>query len=166
MGFSTLDGIPMGTRSGAVDPGVLLHLMREDGANLADIEDLLYNRSGLLGVSAISPDMRLLLQSDSPSASEAVAFFCYRISRELGSLAAALGGLDCLVFTGGIGENAAQVRARVLHLSAWLGLEIDHQANDDGSACITSPGSGTSAWVVPTDEERVIAGHTRQILLA
>ena len=164
MGFSTLDGIPMGTRSGAVDPGVLLHLMREEGAGLTDLEDLLYNRSGLLGISGISPDMRQLLQSDCPQAAEAVAFFCYRVSRELGSLAAALGGLDALVFTGGIGENACQVRAQVLHLSAWLGLNLNRQANDAGKACITSADSRASAWVVATDEESIIAGHTRRIL--
>lgn len=164
MGFSTLDGIPMGTRSGAIDPGVLLHLMREDGAGLAELEDLLYNRSGLLGISGISPDMRTLLASDDPQAAAAVSYFCNRISRELGSSAAALGGLDGLVFTGGIGENAALVRARVLQLAAWLGLNIDEEANRQGCARITAPDSAASAWVVPANEELTIARHTRRVL--
>jgi len=164
MGFSTLDGLPMGTRSGSVDPGVLLHLMRQEGADLAALEDLLYNRSGLLGVSGISSDMRELLASDRPEAEEAVAFFCYRIARQLGSLAAALGGLDGLVFTGGIGENAGQVRARVLTSSAWLGLRLDKKANQNGNARITLPDSQTRAWVVPTGEEAAIARHTLRVL--
>jgi len=165
MGFSTLDGLPMGTRSGAIDPGVLLHLMREDGAGLAELEDLLYNHSGLLGISGISSDMRTLLESDNERADAAITFFCYRISRELGSLAAALGGLDGLVFTGGIGENAAPVRAQILHLAAWLGLAIDEQANDTASTRITMDGSTASAWVVPTNEERTIAHHTQEVLM-
>ena len=164
MGFSTLDGIPMGTRSGSVDPGVLLHLMRQDGADLAELEDVLYNRSGLLGVSGISQDMRVLLASEQAEAEEAVAFFCYRISRELGSLAAALGGLDGLIFTGGIGENADQVRARVLKMSGWLGLHLDETANQKGNVCITVPDSPAVAWIVPTEEEAAIARHTRRVL--
>lgn len=164
MGFSTLDGIPMGTRSGAMDPGVLLHLMREDGAGLNELEDLLYNRSGLLGVSGISSDMKVLLDSEQIEAKEAVSFYCYRISRELGSLAAALGGLDALIFTGGIGENAAPVRARVLQLSEWLGLQLDEMTNTRGNVCISTPESATEAWVVSTDEELTIASHTRRTL--
>jgi acetate kinase len=164
MGFSTLDGIPMGTRSGSVDPGVLLHLMREDGAGLCELEDLLYNRSGLMGISGISQDMRALLESDDPRAEAAVTFFCYRISRELGSLAAALGGLDALVFTGGIGENAAPVRARVLRQASWLGLSIDEDANNSAGPCITLAGSRAQAWVVSTQEEMIIASQARAIL--
>jgi acetate kinase len=164
MGFSTLDGIPMGTRSGAIDPGVLLHLMREDGATLSDLEDLLYNKSGLLGISGFSADMRVLLASDEEQAASAVAFYCYRISRELGSLAAALGGLDALVFTGGIGENAAPVRARILQSSSWLGLELDEGANEKSQTRITYGKSNTHAWVVPTDEELSIARHTLRVL--
>jgi len=164
MGFSTLDGIPMGTRSGSVDPGVLLHLMREDGASLTELEDLLYNRSGLLGISGTSQDMRTLLESDDPRAEAAVAFFCYRISRELGSLAAALGGLDALVFTGGIGENAAPVRARVLRQAAWLGLAIDEEANNNAGPCISTGGSTAQAWVIATQEELTIANHTKVVL--
>ena len=117
MGFSTLDGLIMGTRSGAIDPGVLLHLMRE-GRSLAEIEDLLYNRAGLLGLSGISADMKTLLDSAAPAAAMAVSLYCYRINREIGSLAAALGGLDALVFTGGVGENAGPVRARVCRSAA------------------------------------------------
>ncbi|NQU58855.1 MAG: acetate/propionate family kinase [Rhodospirillales bacterium] len=164
MGFSTLDGTPMGTRSGSIDPGVLLHLMREDGAGLSELEDLLYNRSGLLGISELSQDMRTLLASDNPQAAAAISFFCYRISRELGSLAAALGGLDGLVFTGGIGENSAPVRARVLHLAAWLGLAIDEKANNSANDRITLVDSAASAWVVATNEEMTIAHHTQQII--
>ncbi len=164
MGFSTLDGIPMGTRCGSMDPGVLLHLMREDGANLADLEDLLYNKCGLLGVSGLSQDMRTLLSSDQKKAKEAVAFFCYRIARELGSLSAALGGLDALVFTGGIGENSAQVRAQVLQLSHWLGLQLNENDNATGKVRITLPDSPVVSWVVPTDEETTIARHTRRVL--
>ncbi len=164
MGFSTLDGIPMGTRSGAMDPGVLLHMMREDGASLTELEDILYNRSGLLGISGISSDMQKLLLSEKDEAREAVNFFCYRISRELGSLAAALGGVDALVFTGGIGENSPVVRAKVLQLSKWIGLQLDQEANIGGNFRITTEESTVSAWVVPTDEELTIAHHTRQVL--
>lgn len=164
MGFSTLEGIPMGTRSGSIDPGVLLHLMREDGASLAELEDLLYNRSGLLGVSGLSQDMRSLLESDDPQAAAAITYFCYRISRELGSLAAALGGLDGLVFTGGIGENAAPVRARVLQQAAWLGFSIDEKANNAANTRITTTGSTHPAWVVGCQEELTIAAHTQRVL--
>lgn len=164
MGFSTLDGLVMGTRVGALDPGVILHLMRTEGYGLKEIEDLLYNKSGLLGLSGLSPDMKALLASDQPRAKEAVTHYCYRIGRELGSLAAALGGLDALVFTGGIGENAAPVRAAVCRDAAWLGIELDESANDTGGPRITTQGSRAAAWVLPTDEERVIAGHTRRLL--
>jgi len=164
MGFSTLDGLPMATRCGSVDPGVLLHLMREDGADIQDLEDMLYNRSGLLGLSGISQDMKVLLASDNKQAREAVTFFCYQVSRHLGSLVAALGGLDALVFTGGIGENAAEIRERVLKLSQWLGLDLDETANRTGGRRLTLNNSPATAWIINTDEEKVIAGHTRQIL--
>jgi len=164
MGFSTLDGLIMATRSGALDPGVILHLMRAEGYGLKELEDLLYNRSGLFGLSGLSPDMRTLLASPEPAAREAVTQYCYRIGRELGSLAAALGGLDALVFTGGIGENAAPVRAAVCRDAAWLGIELESAANDVGDQLITTKTSRTAAWIVPTDEELVIAAHTRRLL--
>jgi len=164
MGFSTLDGLIMATRIGALDPGVILHLMRAEGYGLKELEDLLYNRSGLFGLSGLSPDMRTLLASPEPAAREAVTQYCYRIGRELGSLAAALGGLDGLVFTGGIGENAAPVRAAVCRDAAWLGIELESVANDVGDQLITTKTSRTAAWIVPTDEELVIAAHTRRLL--
>jgi acetate kinase len=164
MGFSTLDGLVMGTRCGSVDPGVLLYLMAAKGMDHEALSDLLYNRSGLLGISGISSDMRRLLESDDPRAADAVELFCYRIARELGSLAAALGGLDALVFTGGIGEHAAPVRARVCEAAGWLGVALDRAANETGGPCISAPSSRVGVWVVPTDEELVIARHTRALL--
>jgi acetate kinase len=166
MGFSTLDGLPMGTRSGAIDPGVLLHLMDEDGLDSAALTDLLYNRAGLLGLSGIGSDMRALLASDSPDAALAVQIYCYRIARHLGSLAVALGGLDALVFTGGIGEHAAPVRAEVCRRSAWLGMEFDEAANDAGGPLLTTAASRVTVWTVPTNEELMIARHVRDTLAA
>ncbi len=163
MGFSTLDGLVMGTRSGSNDPGVLLHLMRE-GRSLAEIEDLLYNRSGLLALSGISADMKTLLESADPAAAAAVSLYCYRINREIGSLAAALGGLDALVFTGGVGENAAAVRALVCRAAGWLGIALDEKANAAGGPRLTRAGSPTSAWSIATDEQGVIARHTARLL--
>jgi acetate kinase len=160
MGFSALDGLPMGTRCGALDPGVLLYLMDRHKMGLTDIEQLLYKRSGLLGVSGVSSDMRTLLASCDPHADEAVDLFVYRIGREIGALAATLGGLDGLVFTGGIGENAAEVRRRVCSNAAWLGLELDTAANDRHGPCISRPDSRVGAWVIPTNEEKIIARHT------
>ena len=165
MGFSTLDGLPMGTRSGSLDPGAILHVMREDGLDLKGLEDLLYNRAGLLGISGVSSDMRVLLDSIEPKAREAIDYYCYRITRELGSLVAALGGIDALIFTGGIGENAATVRADVINRSAWLGLQLDQTANDGAGPRITTPNSTVPAWIVPADEESIIARHTLDILL-
>ncbi len=164
MGFSTLDGLIMATRIGALDPGVILHLMRAENYGLKELEDLLYNKSGLLGLSGLSPDMRTLLASPEPAARDAVAQYCYRIGRELGSLAAALGGLDALVFTGGIGENATPVRAAVCRDAAWLGIDLNAAANDAGDQLISTKTSRTSAWVVQTDEELTIAAHTRRLL--
>ncbi|MBI3937842.1 MAG: acetate/propionate family kinase [Betaproteobacteria bacterium] len=164
MGFTALEGLMMGTRSGALDPGVLLYLIQEKGMSPQEVNDLLYNRSGLLGVSGLSADMRVLLAADHPHAREAVALFVYRACRELGSLAAALGGLDALVFTGGIGEHAAEIRARVCEQSAWLGIDLDASANARGAACITRKRARASAWVIPTNEEIVIARQTCQVL--
>ena len=164
MSFTALDGLVMGTRCGAIDPGVLLYLMDRHGLDARALERLLYEESGLLGVSGVSSDMRELLASPAPAAAEAVDLFVYRIGRELGSLAAALGGLDALIFTGGIGEHAAPIRARVCRDAAWLGLELDEGANARGGPRISREGSRPSAWVVPTDEEAMIARHTRRLL--
>jgi acetate kinase len=164
MGFTALDGLPMGTRCGAIDPGVLLYLMDRHHMDARALEKLLYQESGLLGVSEVSSDMRALLASPDPQAAGAVDLFVYRIGRELGSLAAALGGLDALVFTGGIGENAAPIRARACRDAAWLGLELDEVANQAGGPRISTASSRLAAWVVPTNEELMIAQHTRRLL--
>jgi acetate kinase len=164
MGFTPLDGLPMGTRCGALDPGVLLYLMDRHGMDACALEKLLYQQSGLLGVSGISSDMRALLASPDPRAAEAVDLFVYRIGCELGALAAALGGLDAVVFTGGIGENAPAIRARVCRHAAWLGLELDEAANDTRGSRISRPGSRVAAWIIPTNEELMIAQHARQLL--
>ncbi|MBN3786676.1 acetate/propionate family kinase [Burkholderia sp. Ac-20353] len=164
MGFTAVEGLPMGTRSGTVDPGVLVWLMDHHHMGARDIEALLYRQSGLLGVSGISSDMRTLLDSSDPAAEEAVALFCYRVSRELGSLAAALGGLDSIVFTAGIGEHAAAIRERVCRAAAWLGVSLDPDANAHHGPRISTPGSAVSAWVIPTDEELMIASHTLDLL--
>jgi acetate kinase len=164
MGFSTLDGLLMGTRCGLLDPGVILHLLTEKTMSAAAIADLLYRKSGLLGVSGISADMRILLESAAPQAREAIELFNYRISRELGSLAAALGGLDALVFTGGIGEHAAPVREQVCRAANWLGIELDAAANKANGPLISLQGSPASAWVIPTHEESMIARHVLEVL--
>jgi len=164
MGFTALDGLPMSRRCGSLDPGILLYLLSEKGMTTEAISDLLYQQSGLLGVSGISDDMKTLLKSGEPQAAEAVDLFVYRICRELGSLAAALGGLDALVFTAGIGENAAEIRRAVCERSAWLGLELDEGANRGGGPRITAQASRTSAWVIPTDEALMIARHTWDLL--
>ena len=163
MGFTAVDGLMMGTRSGALDPGVVLYLMDELKMDPRAIEKMLYQQSGLLGVSGVSSDMRTLLASDDPRAKFAIELFCYRIARELGSLAAALGGLDALVFTGGIGEHAAPIRARVVEASRWLGLSLDAAANAANGPRISDPGPAR-AWVVPTNEELMIARHTQALL--
>jgi acetate kinase len=164
MGFTALDGLPMGTRCGALDPGVLLYLLDRHGMDARALEQLLYEQSGLLGVSGVSSDMRALLASPDLRAAEAVDLFVYRIGRELGSLAAALGGLDALVFTGGIGENSATVRARVCRDAAWLGLELDAAANEASDRRISRVESRVAAWVIPTNEELMIAQHTGRLL--
>jgi acetate kinase len=160
MGFTALDGLPMGTRCGNLDPGIVLYLMQENGMTAQAVSDLLYHSSGLLGVSGVSDDMRTLLASDDPLAARAVALFAYRIGRELGSLAASLGGLDALVFTAGIGEHAPEIRRRVCEQATWLGVELDDAANTAGTARITMSGSGISAWIIPTNEDLMIARHT------
>jgi len=164
MGFTAVDGLPMGTRCGAIDPGVLLYLMDERKMDARAIEKLIYSQSGLLGVSGVSSDMRALLESPAPRAKLAVDLFLYRIGRELGSLAAALGGLDAIVFTAGIGEHAAPIRERVCRQAAWLGVALDAAANATHGPRITTASSRTSAWVIPTNEELVIARHTRDLL--
>jgi acetate kinase len=160
MGFSVLDGLVMATRCGSIDPGAVLYLGRH-GHSAADIEDMLYHRSGLLGVSGISGDVRILLASSDPRAAEALELFCYRIASAVGALATALGGLDGIVFTAGIGEHAAPVRAAVCQRLAWLGVELDDAANVAGTGLISRPGSSIEARVLATDEEAMIAHHTR-----
>jgi acetate kinase len=166
MGFTAVEGLPMGTRSGSLDPGVILYLMDQRGMDARAVEKLIYNQSGLLGVSGISSDMRTLLASDQPRAKLAVDLYVYRIRREFGSLAAALGGIDAIVFTAGIGENAPLIRERVCGDAAWLGVELDAGANTRGGPRISTPASRVSAWVVPTNEELMIARHTQTLLAA
>jgi acetate kinase len=165
MSFTPLDGLPMGTRSGAIDPAVVLYLLAS-GMSADDISDLLHHRSGLLGLSGRSADMRALLASDVDAARKAVDYFCYKAVRELGSLAAALGGLDALVFTGGIGEHAAPVRQKICQAAAWLGIDLDNQANQQDALHISQEGGRVSVWVVPTDEEQIIGWHTRAMISA
>jgi acetate kinase len=164
MGFTAVDGLPMGTRSGALDPGVVLYLMDEMKMDARAIEKLIYQQSGLLGVSGVSSDMRALLESKEPRAKLAVDLFVYRIGRELGSLAAALGGLDALVFTGGIGERAVPIRERVCRDAGWLGIELDAEANAKDGPRISTAGSRVPAWAVSTNEELMIARHTRRLI--
>ncbi len=164
MGFTALDGLPMARRCGAIDPGVLLYLIEQEGMTAAAVSDLLYQSSGLLGVSGISDDMKTLLASNKTEAAEAVELFVYRICRELGSLVAALGGFDALVFTAGIGEHAPEIRRRVCEKSAWLGLEIDEAANELGGPRITKGEGQASAWMIPTDEDLMIARHTWRLV--
>jgi acetate kinase len=164
MGFTAVDGLPMGTRCGAIDPGVVMYLMAQRGMDAPAIEAMLYGQSGLLGVSGISSDMRVLLASEAPRARLAIDHFVYRIQREMGSLAAALGGLDAVVFTAGIGENAPAIRRQVCAGLGWLGVEIDDAANAAGGPCISSAPSATPVWVIPTNEELMIARHTLRLL--
>jgi acetate kinase len=164
MGFTAVDGLPMGTRCGTLDPGVILYLMDERKLDARAIERLIYNESGLLGMSGISSDMRTLLASADPRAKLAIDVYLYRMRRELGSLAAALGGLDALVFTAGIGENAPVIRERVCRDGAWLGMELDAALNAAGGPRISAAASRVSAWVIPTNEELMIGRHTRRLL--
>ena len=167
MGFTALDGLMMGTRCGSLDPGVVLYLMSALGMSPQAVEKLLYEQSGLLGVSGVSGDMRSVESSGTPEAKQAIDLYVYRIGQELGSLTASLGGLDALVFTAGIGENSATIRRRVCQDAAWLGLELDEDANQaggSGARCISKPGSRVAAWVIPTNEELMIAWHTQAVL--
>jgi acetate kinase len=165
-GFTAVEGLPMGTRSGSLDPGVILYLIDQRGMDIAAVEDLIYNKSGLLGVSGLSSDMRTLLASDDPRARLAIALFLYRIRCALGALTAALDGLDAIVFTAGIGENAPAIRSRVCNDAGWLGVQIDESANAAGRQRISTASSRVSVWVVPTNEELMIARHTQRRLIA
>jgi acetate kinase len=164
MGFTAVDGLVMGTRCGALDPGVILYLMDSHGMDARAIESLIYSQSGLLGVSGISSDMRTLRKSPAPEAREAIDLFVYRIAREIGSLVASLGGLDALVFTGGIGENDVATRAEIADHCRWLGLALDGRRNAAGAGRISADGSSIAAWVIPTDEEQMIARHTMAVV--
>jgi acetate kinase len=164
MGFTALDGIPMGTRPGQIDPGVLLYLLTEKGLEPGEVQDLLYRDSGLKGLSGISNDMRELLSSSDSRAKLAIDHFVYRVGLNAGMLAAALGGLDAFVFTAGIGENSPTIRARIAEKLAWLGAVCDPQANANGTSQISRPESRVALLVVPTDEELMIAQHTVELL--
>ena len=166
MGFTAVDGLPMGTRCGSLDPGVMLYLMDELKMDTRTIEKLIYQQSGLLGVSGVSSDMRTLEESVEPDAKIAIELFAYRIGRELGSLAAALGGVDAIVFTAGIGENSRSLREHVCKDAAWLGIELDTAANKANASRISTPASRVAAWVIPTNEELMIARHTQALLSA
>jgi acetate kinase len=160
LGFTGLDGLCMGSRPGTLDPGVVLFLFQQLGLSAREVEDILYRRSGLLGISEISNDMRDLIGNDAPAAQLAVDYFVYRVAKEIGALAAVLGGLDGLVFTAGIGENSVEIRCRICEACAWLGVRLDAEANDRHVPRITTGDSEVSAWVIPTDEELMIARHT------
>jgi acetate kinase len=154
----------MGTRPGSVDPGVILHLFQSAGLGAKDVETILYEKSGLLGVSGISADMRKLLGNPDPRARLAVDYFVYQVAKHVGSLAAVLGGVDALVFTAGIGEHSAEIRRRICEASAWLGISLDPAANDAHAPRISRADSRVATWVIPTDEERMIARHTADLL--
>jgi acetate kinase len=160
MGFTALDGLLMGTRPGTLDPGAVTYVMRKHAMSVAEIEDVLYHRSGLLGISGISSDMRTLLASNDVHARQAVELFVFRAAREIGALTAALGGIDGLVFTAGIGEHAADIRSRICARCAWLGVVVDQRANRAGQMRINSESSRVRVYIIPTDEEKMIALHT------
>ena len=164
LGFTALDGLCMGTRPGSVDPGVILHLCESLGLSAKEISNMLYKESGLLGISGISNDMRSLLGTDEPAARLALDYFVYRAAKEIGALAAVLGGIDALVFTAGIGENSPEIRRRICEACAWLGVELDRAANEGQGPRITTRTSRVSAWVIPTNEELMIARHTGALL--
>lgn len=163
-GFTALDGLCMGTRPGAVDPGVILYLFQGLGLSVNEVETILYKQSGLLGISGVSNDMRDLLASSEASARLAVEYFVYRVAKEVGALTAVLGGLDALVFTAGIGENSPIIRRRVCEACAWLGIELDEEANIAKRACISRRTSAVGVWMIPTNEELMIARHTGRLL--
>jgi acetate kinase len=164
LGFTALDGLCMGTRPGALDPGVVLYLFQTLGLSPKEVESILYKKSGLLGISGISNDMRDLVGCNEPDARLAVDYFVYRAAKEIGALTAVLGGIDGLVFTAGIGENSAEIRRRICEASSWLGIAIDEKANTSGGPRISTPKSKVSVWVIPTNEELMIARHTGTLL--
>jgi acetate kinase len=164
LGFTALDGLCMGTRPGAVDPGVILYLFQELKLSAEEVQTILYKKSGLLGISGISNDMRNLLASDAPAARLAIDYFVYRAAKEIGALAAVLGGVDGIVFTGGIGENSPEIRQRICDASGWLGVTLDSEANGGRTHRISTGDSRVSAWVIPTNEELMIARHTGALL--
>ena len=164
MGFTALDGLVMGTRCGALDPGAVLYLFQQRGMTAREVEHLLYSESGLLGGSGVTSDMRALLGSETPAAGEAIELFVWQIARQAGALASSLGGLDTFVFTAGIGENSPEIRARVAGRLGWLGVDLDADANLRGDAVISAPSSRVAVRVIPTDEERMIAIHTADLL--
>jgi acetate kinase len=164
LGFTALDGLCMGTRPGSIDPGVVLHLFQSLNLSVKEVETLLYKKSGLIGISGISNDMRDLLGKSEPAARLAVDYFVYRAAKEIGALTAVLGGIDGIVFTAGIGENSAEIRKKICHASAWLGIELDETANTNRQTKISTDGSKVSVWVIPTNEELMIARHTGALL--
>ena len=164
MGFTALDGLPMGTRCGELDAGVVLHLIQQKRMSAEALVDLLYRRSGMLGLSGISSDFRELLASDDPRARFAIEVFCYRVASHIGELAAALGGLDGIIFTAGVGENAAPVRSAICRACGWLGLELDEAANREHKERISSPDGRIAAYVIKTDENLMIARHARALV--
>lgn len=164
MGFSTIDGVPMATRCGALDPGVILHFLQQENRPVKDVEDMLYHQSGLKGVSGgISADCRELQASEDPRAKEALDLFTLRIAGEIGRLSMSIGGLDALVFTAGIGENDSMIRAAVAEHLGWMGLTLSDDANGKNATCISTPGSQVKAFVIPTNEERVIADEASSV---
>jgi acetate kinase len=164
LGFTALDGLCMGTRPGAIDPGVVLYLFQNLGLTAKEVETILYKKSGLLGISGISNDMRDLLTNGEPAARLAVDYFVYQTTKQIGALTAVLGGIDGLVFTAGIGENSAEIRRRICRGSAWLGIELDDAANERRGPRISLPSSKASVWVIPTNEELMIAQHAGRLL--
>jgi acetate kinase len=164
LGFTALDGLCMGTRPGSMDPGVILYLFQSLGLKADEVESVLYRRSGLLGISGISSDMRELLKSVESSAKLAVDYFVYQAVKEIGAMAAVLGGIDGLVLTAGIGENSVEIRRRIIRASAWLGIDLDEDANSKAGPHISTRDSRVSAWVIPTNEELMIARHTGLLL--
>ncbi|WP_454918717.1 acetate/propionate family kinase [Xanthobacter sediminis] len=164
MGFTALDGLPMGTRCGQIDPGVIFYMVQQEGKTIDEVRDIFYYKSGLLGMSGLSNDMRTLEAADTPEAHEAIDYFVFRIRRELGGLVAALGGLDALVFCGGIGENSRKIRRRICEGMAWIGLEIDHDQNDVSARVISTEFSRARIMVIPTNEELVIARACKSLL--
>jgi acetate kinase len=164
LGFTALDGLCMGTRPGSVDPGVIFYLFQGLGLSVKEVETILYKKSGLIGISGISNDMRDLLASTEPAARLAVDYFVYEAAKHIGALAAVLGGVDGVVFTAGIGEHAPEIRKRICEASAWLGIELDAGANERNATRISRSRSRVSAWVIPTNEELIIARHTGSLL--